>query len=83
MIVELGCKIHAESGIRASKLAVRREEIRDITDLLPLLEYEVHYATLTGIAAIRPLHFAGPISCTEHPLASTATVTGMSSTSNS
>ena len=28
-------------------------------------------------------HWAGPVSCTEEPLASTATVTGMFSTSNS
>jgi len=41
------------------------------------------YITFTGIPAIRFLHSAGPISCTERPCASTATVTGMSSTSNS
>ena len=37
----------------------------------------------TGIPAILPRHSAGPVSCTDTPLASTATVTGMSLTSNS
>ena len=41
------------------------------------------HATLTGIFPILARHSAGPGGCTESPLASTATVTGMSFTSNS
>ena len=43
------------------------------------------YATLTGIfsALIFWPHSLGPASCTDSPRESTATVTGMSSTSNS
>ncbi len=43
------------------------------------------HATATGIlnSLIRFSHSAGPVWCTEAPLASTATVTGMSFTSNS
>jgi len=37
----------------------------------------------TGIFPIRARHSRGPVSCTEVPFASTATVTGMSRTSNS
>ena len=40
-------------------------------------------AASTGIFAIRARHFFGPVSCTETPVESTATVTGMSRTSNS
>src|SRR5665647_1897764 len=66
MIVELNCKIHAESGKRTSNFAVNPEKIRNIVELLLLLNSRgFHYATFTGIAAIRALHFAGPISCTE------------------
>ena len=36
-----------------------------------------------GCCAILAFHSAGPVSCTDVPLASTATVTGMSLTSNS
>ncbi len=40
--------------------------------------------TLTGLAsAIFACHSAGPVRCTELPLTSTATVTGISSTTNS
>jgi hypothetical protein len=37
----------------------------------------------TGILPIRALHSRGPVSCTDVPRESTATVTGMSLTSNS
>ena len=37
----------------------------------------------TGIFPIRARHSRGPVSCTDTPLESTATVTGMSLTSNS
>jgi len=37
----------------------------------------------TGILPIRACHSFGPVSCTETPSASTATVTGMSAISNS
>ena len=40
-------------------------------------------AAISGIEAIRCFHSAGPVSCTETPVESTATVTGMSLTSNS
>ena len=40
------------------------------------------YASAT-ISAMRSFHSRGPVSCTEVPLLSTATVTGMSRTSNS
>ena len=40
-------------------------------------------ATLTGILPIRACHSRGPVVCTLVPWASTATVTGMSLTSNS
>ena len=40
-------------------------------------------AATTGIFAMRAFHSAGPVSCTDVPCASTATVTGMSTTSNS
>jgi len=40
-------------------------------------------ATATGIFPIFACHSFGPVSCTLVPLESTATVTGMSSTSNS
>ena len=40
-------------------------------------------AVTTGIFPIRARHSRGPVSCTDAPLASTATVTGMSRTSNS
>ncbi len=40
-------------------------------------------AASTGIFAIRACHSFGPVSCTETPAESTATVTGMSRTSNS
>ena len=40
-------------------------------------------AVTTGILPIRACHSAGPVSWTELPVESTATVTGMSSTSNS
>ncbi len=44
-----------------------------------------HQATRTGMfsALIFWPHSRGPVSCTDAPRASTATVTGMSSTSNS
>ena len=41
------------------------------------------YATTTGIFPIFACHSFGPVWCTEVPLESTATVTGMSLTSNS
>ena len=45
---------------------------------------ETAYAiTVTGIRPIRACHCFGPVSCTELPSESTATVTGMSSTVNS
>ena len=40
-------------------------------------------ATTTGILPIRACHSRGPVWCTEVPSESTATVTGMSLTSNS
>jgi len=40
-------------------------------------------ATLTGILPMRACHSLGPVWCTDVPLESTATVTGMSLTSNS
>ncbi|CAM3768152.1 hypothetical protein BOFL111202_22270 [Bordetella flabilis] len=40
-------------------------------------------ATATGILPILACHSRGPVVCTEVPWASTATVTGMSFTSNS
>jgi len=40
-------------------------------------------AAATGIAPIRACHSRGPVSCTDVPSESTATVTGMSWTSNS
>ncbi len=40
-------------------------------------------AAVTGILPIRARHSRGPVSCTDVPFASTATVTGMSRTSNS
>jgi hypothetical protein len=40
-------------------------------------------ATATGIFPIRACHSFGPVMCAEVPPASTATVTGMSTTSNS
>jgi hypothetical protein len=46
------------------------------------LPYQIYFAFIE-IVPMRLLHFAGPISCTELPFASTATVTGMSSTPNS
>ncbi len=41
------------------------------------------YSTTTGIFPIRACHSRGPVLCTEVPALSTATVTGMSCTSNS
>ena len=43
----------------------------------------VAQATATGILPIQACHSFGPVSCTLAPRASTATVTGMSLTSNS
>ena len=43
----------------------------------------IRHTTATGILPIRFCHSRGPVSCTDSPFASTATVTGMSSTSNS
>ena len=43
----------------------------------------VHQAAATAILPMRVRHSRGPVSCTEVPLQSTATVTGMSLTSNS
>jgi hypothetical protein len=40
-------------------------------------------STTTGIPPIRARHSRGPVSCTDSPLESTATVTGMSRTVNS
>ena len=40
-------------------------------------------ATATGIFPIRACHSFGPVMCAEVPPESTATVTGMSTTSNS
>jgi S-adenosylmethionine:tRNA ribosyltransferase-isomerase len=42
-----------------------------------------HQAAATAILPMRARHSRGPVSCTEVPLQSTATVTGMSLTSNS
>ncbi len=42
-----------------------------------------YYAVATGILPIFACHSFGPVLCTEVPPASTATVTGMSTTSNS
>jgi hypothetical protein len=44
---------------------------------------ELAYSTTTGILPIRDCHWRGPVMCTDSPLESTATVTGMSRTSNS
>ena len=41
------------------------------------------YSTTTGILPIFACHSRGPVLCTDSPLESTATVTGMSCTSNS
>src|SRR5690606_32738 len=41
------------------------------------------HAVVTGILPMRACHSRGPVSWTDSPLASTATVTGMSRTSNS
>ena len=41
------------------------------------------YATTTGILPMRACHSLGPVSCTDVPCESTATVTGMSCTVNS
>jgi len=41
------------------------------------------YSTATGMPANFPAQAAGPVSCTEVPSELTATVTGMSRTSNS
>jgi carbamoyl-phosphate synthase large subunit len=41
------------------------------------------YETVTGIPAMRAFQSSGPLWCTDVPSASTATVTGMSTTSNS
>jgi len=41
------------------------------------------YSTTTGIFPIRACHSFGPVLCTDSPVESTATVTGMSCTSNS
>ncbi len=41
------------------------------------------YDTTTGIFPIRACHSFGPVWCTDSPAESTATVTGMSCTSNS
>ena len=41
------------------------------------------HSTVSGILPMRRCHSRGPVSCTDVPLASTATVTGMSFTSNS
>jgi len=41
------------------------------------------YATTTGIFPMRACHSFGPVWCTDVPAESTATVTGMSFTSNS
>ena len=46
-------------------------------------EIHFHHTTFTPIPAILPFHSAGPISCTDLPCVSTATVTGISCTSNS
>lgn len=43
----------------------------------------LYYAGISAISAILAFHCFGPVSCTEVPLESTATVTGMSLTSNS
>ncbi len=40
-------------------------------------------STTTGILPMRDCHSRGPVLCTDSPLESTATVTGMSLTSNS
>ena len=42
-----------------------------------------HQATTTGILPILTCHSRGPVWCTDSPVASTATVTGMSYTVNS
>ena len=41
------------------------------------------HSTATGIRPIRACHSRGPVRCTDSPVLSTATVTGMSFTSNS
>ncbi|CAE6746937.1 hypothetical protein CFBP6600_29930 [Xanthomonas arboricola pv. corylina] len=43
----------------------------------------VTYSTTTGILPMRDCHCRGPVLCTDSPVESTATVTGMSLTSNS
>src|SRR5690606_4173668 len=43
----------------------------------------IAHATTTGILPMRACHSRGPVWCTEVPCESTATVTGMSLTSNS
>jgi len=50
--------------------------------LVALPVWGVHFWFARRLA-MRAFHSAGPVSCTDVPLASTATVTGMSTTSNS
>ena len=62
-----------------------REGVKNATGILDSKLFET-YATLTGIPfndSILADHSFGPVWCTEVPVESTATVTGMSCTSNS
>ena len=63
-------------GRRASKVPFRNQEWRDAAPT-------VRQPSTTGILPIRACHSFGPVLWTEVPCESTATVTGMSFTSNS
>ncbi len=76
---------HTVSGV-IGQLNYRLVAIRVLLNTFkqnPDTSQAVFYFTTTGIPAIRADHSFGPVVCTEVPFESTATVTGISTTSNS
>ena len=70
-------RIQQHAGRRERRCGKRRRDRQDQRrGALP-------QASVTGILPMRCRHSRGPVWCTDVPVASTATVTGMSATSNS
>ena len=75
-------------SIKDIKLAVLKggfslSELNELTAYVNSVKTQQAKADTTGILPIFACHFFGSVACTEVPLESTATVTGMSLTSNS
>ena len=68
--------------VEASNLGRTRKKARCNTQA-GLIQSEEAQITATGILPIRACHSLGPVMCADVPPESTATVTGMSTTSNS